>query len=378
MGLLRGSSKTKVEPEGGTTAPADTGSKRTIFGRKRNPVVPVDDENNPPVNVKPTKAELKALKIAAKEAKFAAKLAAKTAKAEAKAAAKLAKAERKSSKKLLKGGAAGSTANLKPMTVALLGCDNAGKTSLCAALTTEKIPAGGPKPTTGFNNKSGKRANAALTLYDLGGGPSIRGIWDAYYADVHAAIFVVDASAPERFNEAATLLKEAWGHKFLQGKPLLVLANKQDVPSACSGPELADALRVHELQLLTDPMAKGSATATINTGVQIGSGHLEDSMTGEGPNIATASDLDQSLKWLLEAVEHEYESLSSRVKREVKEKLDAENKKKEERKARLAAKRAAREKEEAEAAAALAAAQAEAPSGAGVDVGLPAAAPVAA
>ena len=70
--------------------------------------------------------------------------------------------------------------------------------------------------------------------------------------------------------------------------------------------------------------------------------------------------MDQSLKWLLEAVEHEYESLSSRVEREVKEKLDAENKKKEERKARLAAKRAAREKEEAEAAAALAAAQAEA------------------
>jgi ADP-ribosylation factor-like protein 13B len=245
------------------------------------------------------------------------------------------------------------------VTVALLGCDNAGKTTLAAALKGDTVGAGGPPPTTGFNNLQASREACALTLFDLGGGPNIRGIWPNYYADAHAAVFVVDASAPERFAEAATLLREASSHPMLRGKPMLVLANKQDRPQACSGAELAEAMRVHELD-------GGGASC------QVGAGCI-----GAGPSIATPSELDASLGWLLSRVRDEYTELGERIAKQKAQQDEADRAKKEARKARLAAKRAAREKEEAEAAAKAAAepasgAQALAPAPTdGVDVGLP-------
>ena len=63
---------------------------------------------------------------------------------------------------------------------------------------------------------------APLRLFDVGGGEKIRGIWKCYYMEAHAAVFVVDASDPARFDEARTLLHEAYATETLNGKPLLV------------------------------------------------------------------------------------------------------------------------------------------------------------
>ncbi len=41
-----------------------------------------------------------------------------------------------------------------------------------------------------------------MKIYDLGGGPTFRGIWGRYYSEVHAAVFVVD-SCDERKMQAA-------------------------------------------------------------------------------------------------------------------------------------------------------------------------------
>ena len=40
--------------------------------------------------------------------------------------------------------------------------------------------------------------NSACMFWDLGGQTGLRSIWDKYYADSHAIIYVVDASCPER------------------------------------------------------------------------------------------------------------------------------------------------------------------------------------
>ena len=140
-----------------------------------------------------------------------------------------------------------TSASLDPLTLLLLGCDDAGKTSVACALKGEACGADGPTPTNGFDTAKVSRDGWELTLFDVGGGPKIRAIWPNYYSDAHAVLFVVDASAPERFADAAQLLREASDHPAVKGKPLLVLANKQDKPHACSGAELADALRLHEL-----------------------------------------------------------------------------------------------------------------------------------
>ena len=88
-------------------------------------------------------------------------------------------------------------------TIIMLGLDNGGKTTLVQCLASAQGQRDQtPQPTVGFRNDVAKIGSTPLTIFDVGGGIQIRGIWDAYYADVHAAVFVVDAADSSRFPEA--------------------------------------------------------------------------------------------------------------------------------------------------------------------------------
>ena len=108
-------------------------------------------------------------------------------------------------KQTASGAASSSPAE---QTLIVLGCDNAGKTTLIARLNNNAKPID-ESPTVGFSNGTGKLAGIPLTLFDVGGGKNIRGIWDSYYADVHAAIFVVDSADSSRFPEMRAQLSRA-------------------------------------------------------------------------------------------------------------------------------------------------------------------------
>lgn len=69
-----------------------------------------------------------------------------------------------------------------------------------------------------------------LTIYDVGGGPKIRGIWNNYLAEAHGLIYVIRSdSSPEKLTEAIyeleKLLDPAAKINAL-GKPILVLVNR--------------------------------------------------------------------------------------------------------------------------------------------------------
>lgn len=59
-------------------------------------------------------------------------------------------------------------------------------------------------------------------------------IWRRYYDDAHGIIYVVDAADIDRFPEAASIIRELLTLPELARKPLLVLANKRDIPEAVS------------------------------------------------------------------------------------------------------------------------------------------------
>jgi len=116
------------------------------------------------------------------------------------------------------GGAGGSRGEL---VILVIGLDNSGKTTLSLAIGGDPDPF--VVPTVGFSAPV-KRAvhGARLTLYDLGGGATIRGVWPTYFADVHGVIYVVDAADPARLAESAAELKTALLHPMVVGKPLLM------------------------------------------------------------------------------------------------------------------------------------------------------------
>ncbi|XP_019169904.1 PREDICTED: ADP-ribosylation factor-related protein 1 [Ipomoea nil] len=136
--------------------------------------------------------------------------------------------------------------------VLILGIDKAGKTTLLEKLksqfsNSEGLPPDRIVPTVGLNIGRVEVSNSKLVFWDLGGQPGLRSIWEKYYEEAHAVMFVVDAACPSRFEDAKSALEKVLRHEDLQGAPLLILANKQDLGGSVSAEELDRYLDLKKL-----------------------------------------------------------------------------------------------------------------------------------
>ncbi|KAM8850609.1 ADP-ribosylation factor-like protein 14 [Spinachia spinachia] len=133
--------------------------------------------------------------------------------------------------------------------VLLLGLDDAGKSTLLYKLKHNACVS--TVPTIGFNVEmlEGRknRKNVALTLWDVGGQRKMREHWPSFYRDVAAVVFVVDSSGRERLEEARRELENTLRSEHLRGRPLVVLANKQDVNGALTVTEIKDMFDLRKI-----------------------------------------------------------------------------------------------------------------------------------
>lgn len=134
----------------------------------------------------------------------------------------------------------------------ILGIDKAGKTTLLEKLKSlysnlEGVPPDRIVPTVGLNIGRVEVGNSKLVFWDLGGQLGLRSIWEKYYEEAHAVIYVIDAACPSRFEDSKSALEKVLRHEDLQGAPLLIFANKQDLDEAVSAEELARYLDLKKL-----------------------------------------------------------------------------------------------------------------------------------
>ena len=129
----------------------------------------------------------------------------------------------------------------RTFTVTVIGLDNAGKSTVVSCLK-DGVPDLETAPTVGFSPSTHRYSKYALEVYDLGGGPRIRGIWRRYFGPATGLILVVDAADEDRFPEIHKQVQALLAHPHGKGKPLLVLANKQDLPDALPPHQLASHL----------------------------------------------------------------------------------------------------------------------------------------
>merc|ERR1712187_513279 len=127
----------------------------------------------------------------------------------------------------------------------MLGLDNAGKTTVLKKMSDEDISH--IMPTQGFNIKSLTRDGVKLNVWDIGGQKSIRPYWSNYFEATDALIYVVDSSDGRRLEESSQELKELLQEEKLNGVPLLIFANKQDLLQAVSADEVATALGLNAI-----------------------------------------------------------------------------------------------------------------------------------
>jgi small GTP-binding protein len=131
----------------------------------------------------------------------------------------------------------------KDKKIVITGLDNAGKTTMVSFLQTgtfiEHTPTMGKEETT--IEVQGVRMN----LIDMGGQKDFRAMWQGELDDAQFAIFMVDAADKDRFAEAK---EELWKiSSVVKEIPLIVLANKYDLPDVASLSEIIESLDLQKL-----------------------------------------------------------------------------------------------------------------------------------
>ena len=112
--------------------------------------------------------------------------------------------------------------------VLFLGLDNAGKSTLMFQLKDNAFK--DTVPTVGLNVEQIKYRGMNFTLWDVSG--QATRLWKHYFDKINAIIFVVDSADTERMARVSEELHKVINDQDLEGAPILVLANKQDLEGA--------------------------------------------------------------------------------------------------------------------------------------------------
>ena len=153
----------------------------------------------------------------------------------------------------------------RPAKILMLGLDAAGKTTVLYKLKLNEVV--NTIPTIGFNVESLTPVkNVSFTVWDIGGQDKIRPLWKHYFVGTHGLIFVVDSSYKHEVREELTWILNS---EELTGVPVVVLANKQDLPKTSSPSD------VHVAAKLELPFLKGRSWHVHGTSAVSGDGVRE-------------------------------------------------------------------------------------------------------
>ncbi|XP_052747778.1 uncharacterized protein LOC113523176 [Galleria mellonella] len=183
----------------------------------------------------------------------------------------------------------------------LIGLDNAGKTKTVNNLAGEKDDK--VLPTVGFKAVNLVHKDTPVTIYDLGGGPHFRQIWSQYYSEVHGVIFVIDSSDFSRLDECRAVLEEVLSHDKISGKPVLVLANKQDKSGALDDIDVVEKLNIEPLvNKYRCPTLVESYSAFVDT---------------KSKKVKIDPGLRKGYQWLLNYIVRRYGDINLRVQTDI-------------------------------------------------------------
>ena len=127
-----------------------------------------------------------------------------------------------------------------------LGLDASGRTStLYKLILGETVTT---IPTIGFNVETYVYNKHSMTIWDVGGCDKIRPLWRHYFQNTQAIVFFVDSTDRERIEESEWSLGLLLTEDELRDIPLLVFANKQDLPDAMTAEEVTEKLKLGQIR----------------------------------------------------------------------------------------------------------------------------------
>ncbi|CAM9351803.1 unnamed protein product [Ectocarpus sp. 13 AM-2016] len=182
--------------------------------------------------------------------------------------------------------------------ILLLGLDGAGKTTLLGTLQGEQNPR--VRPSVGFKPVTMMLSDELkVKFYDLGGGKNIRSIWDKYYHDAHGLLYVVDGADGDRWGQSKDMFFAATSHKYLQGKPLALILNKEDA-----------GLQIREEKAAADLGLSNRRDAKV-CHCSVNASKAEGGVPDER--------LEGAVEWLLETINESFPALNERVQHDLQD-----------------------------------------------------------
>ena len=156
----------------------------------------------------------------------------------------------------------------------MIGLDGAGKTTALYRMKLDQYL--NTVPTIGFNCERiagtiGRSSGLTFLVWDVGGQEKIRPLWRSYTRCTDGIIFVLDSANHHMLEEAKMELHRTVSYQDNKDIPLLILANKQDLPRAISEEEIIEALELRSLQssLWSVELACSITGEGLDTGVEV-------------------------------------------------------------------------------------------------------------
>ncbi|XP_070831587.1 ADP-ribosylation factor-like protein 6 isoform X3 [Chaetodon trifascialis] len=138
----------------------------------------------------------------------------------------------------------------KEVNVLCLGLDNSGKTTIINQLKPSNTQTQEIVPTIGFNIEKFKSSSLSFTVFDMSGQSRYRNLWEHYYKESHAIIFVIDSGDKLRMVVAKEELDTFLNHEDIRCKkiPVLFFANKMDLQDAVSSVKVSQMLCLENIK----------------------------------------------------------------------------------------------------------------------------------
>ncbi|XP_057296709.1 ADP-ribosylation factor-like protein 8B-A [Hydractinia symbiolongicarpus] len=133
------------------------------------------------------------------------------------------------------------------MELTLVGLQYSGKTTFVNVIASGQF-CEDMIPTVGFNMRKVTKGNVTIKLWDIGGQPRFRSMWERYCRGVNCIVYMVDAADHEKLDAAKNELQSLLEKPQLSGIPVLVLGNKRDLPNAYTEKELIEKLNLGGVQ----------------------------------------------------------------------------------------------------------------------------------
>ena len=153
----------------------------------------------------------------------------------------------------------------KDLDISVVGLQNAGKTTLMNAISGDYDM--DTMPTVGFNLRHMQKGKVNLNIWDLGGQKQFRESWEKYCRTSDVIIFVVDSADFANIDLARKEMHDLLACPSLEGIPLLVLGNKNDLEHARTEEQLIEQLQLKKIEKRKIAIYSISAKQRVNIDV---------------------------------------------------------------------------------------------------------------